>query len=306
MASSNLKSFFYALSAVLFWSTAATAFKLTLRGINHIQIVFYASAASTIIFLLIFLFSKKSGPTDFFTAKNVKKNILLGFTNPFLHYIVLLKAYSIMPANEMIPLNYTWPIAITIFAAIFLKSKLTYKSFIGMIAAFIGVIIIATRGDLFSMHFENLFGVTLALCTPIIWATYWTLSLLDKRDDISKLFGSFFFGTIFIGIYVGITDTFILSDFRYLIGTTYIGLFEMGITFFLWMKGLQLSTDKAKTATLVYLSPFISLILVAIFLDETIYQSSIIGLLFIIGGILFQHVAVIRDEKNHKIRLKVS
>ncbi|GBD91501.1 EamA-like transporter family protein [bacterium BMS3Abin04] len=75
----------------------------------------------------------------------------------------------------------------------------------------------------------------------------------------------------------------------------------MGITFFLWMKGLQLSSDRAKTSTLAYLSPFISLIFIAIILKENILPSSILGLVFIIGGILYQHLGI-----NKKLNIRNS
>ena len=33
-----------------------------------------------------------------------------GFLNPFLYYIILFKAYSLLPAQEALSLNYTWPL----------------------------------------------------------------------------------------------------------------------------------------------------------------------------------------------------
>ncbi|MCK5087828.1 MAG: EamA family transporter, partial [Melioribacteraceae bacterium] len=54
---------------------------------------------------------------------------------------------------------------------------------------------------------------------------------------------------------------------------------------------LELSKNKIKTSTLAYLSPFISLIFIAIVVGETIRLSSVLGLLFIIGGILYQNLS---------------
>ena len=38
----------------------------------------------------------------------------LGFLNPFLYYVVLFKAYDLLPAQEAQPLNYTWAITLAI------------------------------------------------------------------------------------------------------------------------------------------------------------------------------------------------
>ena len=286
----NTKSFVYTISAVLLWSTVATAFKLTLEGMNHLQLLFYSSLASTLILFVIVYRKEKTEFKNIFNKKFLLKNILLGFINPFLYYFVLFKAYSLIPAQEAQPLNYTWPIAIAIFSAIFLKQKISLKTFIGMLISFIGVLIIVTHGSLLSFSFHNISGDLLALGSSIIWASFWTLNLLDKRTTPIKLLSAFLFGTVIIFFYLLFFGSFKLDNYKFLLGSTYVGLFEMGVTFFLWMKGLQLSTNKAKTSTLAYLSPFISLLFIGLILDEKILLSSIIGLAFIIGGILFQNL----------------
>jgi drug/metabolite transporter (DMT)-like permease len=296
------KSILFALSAVLLWSTSATAFKLTLAGMNNVQLLFYSSLASTIVLFIIIKIKQPEELKKCFQLRFIKANLLLGFINPFLYYLVLFKAYSLIPAQEAMPLNYTWPIAIGLFSAIFLKQKLTLKTIVGMITAFIGVFIIATRGDIWGLKLYNLFGVSLAFGSSIIWASFWTMNLIDKRSESTKLFSAFFFGTIIISFYVILFDSFQLTNFKYLLGSTYIGFFEMGITFFLWMTGLQLSANRAKTATLAYLSPFISMIFISIILGEKLFLSSILGLLFIVGGILFQHIQI--EKGRVKFNLK--
>lgn len=298
----NLKSFLFTISAVLLWSTAATAFKITLEGMNNLQLLFYSCLISTIVLFLLLLVTSPKDLKFTFTKNKIKQNVLLGFTNPFLFYLVLFKAYYLLPAQEAMPLNYTWPITITLFSVLFLASKVTLKIIVGMLLAFIGVIIIGTRGDLFSLHFHSLFGVILAVGSSFIWAAYWTLNLKDNRSGLSKLFSAFFYGTIFITIYVLIFDSLLLKDYNYIFGAAYIGLFEMSITFYLWLKGLTLSENKAKTATLVYLSPFISMLFIALILNENILFSSILGLILIVSGIVFQHVGL--EKGKIKFSLK--
>ena len=186
---------------------------------------------------------------------------------------------------------------ISIFSVIFLGQKLTVKTIIGLILAFAGVVIIATHGDILGLSFHNLFGVILAVGSSLIWAAFWTMSLIDKRKNSVKLFAAFLFGTVFTFFFVLFFESFQIPSIGYLFGAIYIGLFEMGITFFLWMKGLQLSSDRAKTSTLAYLSPFISLIFIALILGESIMLSSIVGLVFIVAGILCQQLENFKFRK---------
>jgi len=278
----NKQSLIYTLSAVFFWSTVATAFKISLEGMNFIQLLFYSSLASTII--LSFFALKKRNDFKIFTPNSV----LLGFINPFLYYLMLFKAYSLLPAQEAQPLNYTWPIALSLLSVVFLNEKMNFKKIVGLILAFFGVIIIATRGNFSSLHFESLTGVIIAISTSIVWAAFWILNLKDNRPSEVKLFSAFFFGTIFSGIFIFLFDSFKIENYNYLFGALYIGLFEMGITFLFWNKGLQLSNDKTKSSTFAYLSPFVSLLFIALVLGEKIMLSSIIGLVFIVAGIIYQ------------------
>jgi drug/metabolite transporter (DMT)-like permease len=62
----------------------------------------------------------------------------------------------------------------------------------------------------------------------------------------------------------------------------------MGITFFFWLKALQLASTTAKVSNLVYLAPFISLVFVHYILHEPVYYTTPMGLIFIISGIFIQ------------------
>lgn len=289
-SNSHTRSILFALSAVLFWSTIATAIKLSLEGMNFIQLLFYSSLTSSIALLLIAFYTNRKELFGLFRGESIKINILFGLINPFVFYIVLFRSYELLPAQEALLLNFTWPIVVSVFSVIFLKQKLSYRTILGLIFAFIGVIIIATRGDILSLKFQNKLGVTLALGSTLIWATFWIINLKDKRDPAIKLLGAFLSGTFFTSIYILLFDSFVVNSNTALIGAAYTGLFEMGITFFLWLKGLELSNNKSKTATLAYLAPILSLFLITLVLGEQLMLSSLLGFVFIMGGILYQQL----------------
>jgi len=286
----NSKSLLYALLAVMFWSTVATAFKLTLQGLNSAQLLFYSSLTSLIVLFVLARLNSPKMLTRIFSKQQLKKNMLLGFINPFVYYLILFKAYSILPAQEAQPINLTWPLIISILSVIYLKQKFSVKTIIGLLISFSGVVVIATRGNILSLHFQNLNGVLLALTSSFIWAAFWILNLLDEREESIKLFGTFLFGTIYTGIYIFFFDSFGPVEFKYVLGAVYIGLFEMGITFFLWLKALSLSDNKTKISTIVYLFPVISLFFIHFVLGEKLFVSSVIGLIMIVGGILYQQL----------------
>ncbi len=297
MNKTEKKSLMFALSSVLLWSTVATVFKLTLRGMSFAQLLFFASSVSLVTLFLIAFFTEREKLKDFFSLKTLKRNLLLGLINPFLYYLVLFKAYSLLPAQEAQPLNYTWPIMISLFAVLFLGEKFRLKTLAGLLLAFGGVVIISTRGNIFPIRFHDLWGVTLAFGSSVIWATFWVLNILDNRDAVIKLTGAFFFGAVYSAVYILFFDTFEIQNVRALFGAVYTGLFEMGLTFFLWLKALELSRDRGKTSTLAYFSPFLSVLFIAFVLKEKILPSSIVGLVLIVGGVLLQRL----DKSGKKV-----
>lgn len=281
-------AYFYALLSVMFWSTVASAFKITLRYLDFLHLVFYATIVSIIALFIIICAQKKLNLLKGYSKIDYLHSLLLGFLNPFLYYIILFKAYSILPAQEALSLNYLWPITLTLLSIPMLKQKISLMSIFAIFISFIGVIVIATHGNILSLKFTNPLGVSLALSSTIIWSLFWIYNIKDRRDDVAKLFLNFLFGFIFILITLIVTKKLALPSVRGLFGATYTGLFEMGITFILWLKALSLSKTTAKVSNLIYLSPFFSLVIIRFAVGEEILTSTVIGLILIISGILVQ------------------
>jgi drug/metabolite transporter (DMT)-like permease len=283
------QAYAYALTAVLLWSTVASAFKISLRYLDYLQLLFYASIASIIILFIILLIQNKLTLLTKYSKAEYRDSILLGFLNPFLYYVVLFKAYSLLPAQEAQPLNYTWSITLVLLSIPLLNQRIRFINIIAIFISYFGVLIISTHGNISSLKFTNLTGVLLALGSAVIWALFWIYNIKDKRDEVIKLFLNFVFGFIFI-----LVAMLFFSKMRFpgkagLFGATYVGLFEMGITFVLWLKALKLSRTTAQVSNLIYLSPFISLVLIRLLVGERILFSTIIGLIFIVAGIMTQH-----------------
>ncbi len=168
-----------------------------------------------------------------------------------------------------------------------LKQKIKFTSILALIVSFIGVVVIGTRGDLTSLKFSNPLAVSLAIGSSGIWAVFWIYNTKDKRDEVTKLFLNFTFGFIFILVATFIFSTVMVSPIG-LLGATYVGIFEMGITFVIWLKALKFSKTTARVSNLIYLSPFLSLVFIYLFVGEQILFSTVIGLILIVVGIFVQ------------------
>ena len=76
----------------------------------------------------------------------------------------------------------------------------------------------------------------------------------------------------------------------------------MGITFVLWLTALQLSTTAARISNLIYITPFLSLLILHLLIGEQIHPATFLGLSFIIGSIIVQEWQVKRADPNKHFR----
>lgn len=285
---SQKQAYIYAIIVVLIQSTVASAFKVSLKYLDFLQLLFYASIVSIVFLFLILLIQNKASLLKQFSKEEYFCSALLGILNPFIYYIVLFKAYSLLPAQEAQPLNYTWPIMLVLLSIPLLQQKIKLKGILAIVISFIGVFIISTQGNILNFKFTNMIGVFFALSSAVVWALFWIYNVKDKRDEVAKLFLNFVFGFIYILIAIFFFSKIIFPDVSGLLGVTYIGLFEMGITFVIWSKSFKLSKTTAKVSNLIYLVPFLSLIVIYFVVGEKILVSTIIGLIFIVTGIIIQ------------------
>ena len=286
----NRQSYIYAGLAILFWSTVPTVFKISLGELDILPMLTIASLTSTIVLFIIVASGKKTDLIRTTTRKELLQSAILGFINPFLYYLILLKAYQLLPAQVAQPLNMIWPIILVFLSVPILKQKIQRKSFIALLISFIGVYIISSQGRPFNPGHSDLTGVLLATGSSVFWAFYFILNVKDKRDEGVKLLLNFVFGSIYLIVTMIITGGWHFeTGFRGFAASIYVGIFEMGITFFFWLRALQISSTTAIVSNLVYLAPFISLFFVHYFLHEPVYYTTPLGLVLIISGILFQN-----------------
>jgi drug/metabolite transporter (DMT)-like permease len=192
--SSQKKAYAFGLAAVLLWSTVASAFKLTLREVDPVQLLFYSTLFSTLILGLILVIQGKSRAAFAGTRGDYMRSALLGALNPALYYLILFKAYDLLPAQEAQPLNFTWGLTLPLLSIPLLKQKMGTWEIAALVLGYAGVVVISTHGDLAALEFSNPFGVALALGSAFLWATYWIFNTRDKREPVVCLFLGFLFG----------------------------------------------------------------------------------------------------------------
>lgn len=286
----NRQSLILALSVVLMWSTVATAFKLTLSLISPLQMLWIAVATSFLILFTATLQQKKLPLARRYMRESPGYFLILALLNPTLYYLILFAAYDLLPAQQAQALNYTWAVVLSIMAVPFLGQRFTVKNLVSIILAYGGVVVIATQGQLLALDFKNPLGVMLGLGSSVFFAGYWILNTRKPRDAVVSLLLCFGLSLPILSCLMLWQNAFTLVPWQALVGGIYIGTFEMGFAFLLWMQAMRMTDNTAQLSNLVYLSPPLSLLLLATIADEPVMASTVFGLILIIGGVLFQQI----------------
>ena len=67
-------------------------------------------------------------------------------------------------------------------AAVFLGQTIRKQDWLACVLSYLGVIVIATKGDVLGLKFDSPLGVGLALLSTLLWAGYWILNTKTKQS----------------------------------------------------------------------------------------------------------------------------
>lgn len=295
----NTKALMLAGFAVLSWSTVATAFKIALTHLTYFEMLLVASCTSLVIFALVMTIQRKWGLVGKLTSRQWGLFAGLGLLNPVAYYLVLFRAYDLLPAQVAQPINYAWPIVLLILLALFAHQPIPSRKYIGMFVSLGGVTLISMGSGQMGDGGIPVGGLLLAALSALLWASYWMLNnkYKDLFDSILACFMSFLFGTLYLVAGACVTGVNI-STLPGILSGMYVGGFEMGIPFICFGLAMRKTSNPALINQLCYLSPFLSLFLIAVVLGEQIAATTYIGLILIVLGIVFNQYFV--KEKSTK------
>lgn len=286
--SKDTRAVLLALVAVLSWSTVATAFKVALSYLSHDEMLTVACVASLLVFTVVLTVQRKWGGVARLHPMEWGRFALLGLLNPVAYYLVLFKAYDLLPAQVAQPINYAWPIVLLVLLALFADEPIPRKKYIGMALSLAGVALISLGGGGVTGDALSPAGLLLAALSALLWATYWMVNkrVGSRADSSIVLWVSFLSSSIVMLLFVGprLMNHLTLSG---ALASGYVGWFEMGIPFICFGAAMRTTSNPALINQLCYLSPFLSLAFIATVLGECILPTTYIGLLLIVGGIVF-------------------
>ena len=281
------KNYIYAISTVLIWATMAAMVKKMLFDIPNLQTL---SISSVFAFLFLGLVNIKTGTIKLMKSYTVKEYGImsgLGFVGMFVYSALYYYGLSQLSSQEACILNYLWPIMLVLFSCIILKEKLTVMKIVAMGCSFLGIVILSMgNGD--AAGGNTWLGIVSCIVAA---ACYGLFSVLNKKADMNQNITMMIIWltvAVCAGILGVLTENWVPIKGVQWLGMLWLGIVIDAVAYLLWALALKGTENTARIANLAYLTPFLSLIVSAVFLKEAIELQAVVALVFIIGGILLQ------------------
>jgi drug/metabolite transporter (DMT)-like permease len=275
--------------AVLSWSTVATAFKIALINLHLIEMLWLAACTALVFYTIVLTVRHKWPIIKNLSLRDWTSFAFIGLLNPVAYYLILFKAYDLLPAQVAQPINYVWPVLLIILMAVIFKKPISKDKYVGMIVSLLGVVCISFGSK--SIFGEISFiGLFCALFSAFLWACYWIINSQMKRIDGSViLFLGFLFGSIYLSGGVMLAGDISHLSTTGLLSGMYVGIFEMGMPFLCFEYAIRNTRNEVLVNQMCYLAPFFSLFFIHLVLGEPIVFATYLGLTLIVSGLLYNN-----------------
>jgi drug/metabolite transporter (DMT)-like permease len=182
------------------------------------------------------------------------------------------------------------PVFMAILGIIFFKEKISLPQTLGIIVAFLGLVLLVSKGDITSLDFIKNKGDLLIISSSITWSFY---SMVNKKVtfNLSPVLTTFYLFLIVAVIIApftinqnNISDVFRLSISGW--GSIlFLGIFCSGIAYTLWAQALN-EMSASKVGAFLYIEPFVTFFGAWLLLNEQITVLTLLSGLIIIGGVV--------------------
>ena len=220
--------------------------------------------------------------------------ILLGAVCVFGTNALFSVANKMTTAANAIVLQFTAPIFVMIFSAIFFRRKPTKLDLGACVVVFGGIVFFFVDG----LSMGGTAGNILALCSGVAYAGVFMMNEMPNSDAICSVF----WGDV-ISAVTGLPFLFRESDFSAtpLISLLILGVFQVAVAYILLTIGLK--TTPPVTASLVSgIEPVLNPILVVVFYGEKMGSLALVGAATVIGGVVGYNMLRQNETKTNAIK----
>ena len=287
------------IASSFFWSGNFFSGKVAfLTNLTPFKLSFFRWILALLI-LLPFTYKQIIKDLDYY-RKNIFLMIIISILGvTFFNSFTYISLRSSMVINSTLMASIA-PVMMIGFSWLLFRTKTTKPQFAGIILSLIGAFSIILKGNLdnlYNLYFTS--GDLWMIAAVISWCLYSVLlkKIDSKTSQLANLEVMIIIGIIFITpfyIFESVNSTFLPSSRLDLVIISYVAVFASIVAFFSWNKGVSIIGPN-RASLFLHLIPVFSAIWAITFLDEKFAFFHIIGVIFILSGIILSNVKSYND-----------
>lgn len=271
----NLPPITLVIIAVLLWSTGGLFIKLT--TLDAFQVTFFRSLFAGLTVLVL---TRKAG------LKINGFGILTSIIYALLLFLFVWATKKTTAANAIF-LQYTAPIYILILAPFFIGEKFHWRDLVTVAVVLAGMSLFFVG----QLRLEDYQGNTAALFSGIFLGLYIMLLRHPRAEGfnpaIAVIYGNFLLALLTAPSGIAAFATITPMDW---IAVTFLGIFQIGISYILFIKGVRGGTRPLDASLIGFIEPLLNPVWVFIFVGERPSQWALLGGGIIIAAILIHTI----------------
>mgnify|MGYP001386006023 FL=1 len=287
------------IASSFFWSGNFFSGKVAfLTNLTPFKLSFFRWILALLI-LLPFTYKQIIIDLDYY-RKNIFLMIIISILGvTFFNSFTYISLRSSMVINSTLMASIA-PVMMIGFSWLLFRTKTTKLQFAGIILSLIGAFSIILKGNLdnlYNLYFTS--GDLWMIAAVISWCLYSVLlkKIDSKTSQLANLEVMIIIGIIFITpfyIFESVNSTFLPSSQLDFVIISYVAVFASIVAFFSWNKGVSIIGPN-RASLFLHLIPVFSAVWAITFLDEKFAFFHIIGVIFILSGIILSNVKSYND-----------
>ncbi len=292
----NGKPYAMLLLLIAIWGSFAAINRLALNTLDVFQVTFFTFSIAFVSLALWMLAAKKFSLLRRIRSRQWVWLAILAVLS-FLYYFLYSLSLSMTNPVTASSINYLFPVFITLLAVPINREKMTVGKLLSVLLGFAGMVLIVTGGDFTTLKIDSVPGILLALGASLCWALFSTLGKMAEVDIVVSNFVYAAAAFLISAVLLLTNSGFALPGPGAFAAIAWNSVMNFCVSYFLWFKALR--TAKASfVASMSFITPFATLLFIALLLHEPITPANLAGLAVIVFGVAVQNLKCFQPKKE--------
>lgn len=290
----NIKVYIAMFFAILFWGISFIWSIQVLKFYRPITVIFLRLILSVIF---VFFFGKIFKKIQKIEKKDYISILILSFFEPFAYFIGENFGLDNLSSTTTSVFISTIPMFSIIASYFFLKEKISFVNFLGILLSILGVFFVILKPNFkFKVNIAGLFFILLAVFSAVVYSLL-VLKISNKYNVVTiiayqNLIGVFMFLPLFL-IFDFNNFLEVKFSWKFMLPLIELSVFASSFAFMFFTFGIKnLGVNRANTLT--NLIPIVTAFFSFILLDEHFEWYNILGIIVVVVGLVFSQMKITR------------